>query len=149
MVPPGDPVALKNSILKLFQDVALRKRFAEAGRKRVLRQFSYTKMNARYFDMFEHQYSTISPEEVHDDRVKRVLVDLDNTVVNWDREFIKRFSMRNVMSPDEVQKRLLRTERLMKLRKILNKVFKQPFLTLLLNQDSMHLWNHMKELLQR
>ena len=61
-------------------------------------------MNARYFDMFEHQYSTISPEEVHDDRVKRVLVDLDNTVVNWDREFIKRFSMRNVMSPDEVQK---------------------------------------------
>ena len=104
LVPPGDPVALKNSILKLFQDVPLRKRFAEAGRKRVLRQFSYTKMNARYFDMFEHQYSTISPEEVHDDRVKRVLVDLDNTVVNWDREFIKRFSMRNVMSPDEVQK---------------------------------------------
>ena len=103
LVPPGNPSALKKSILKLFKDPALRKRFAEAGRKRVLRQFSYTKMNARYFDMFENQYSTASARVNDDGGIKRVLVDLDNTVVNWDREFIKRFSMRNVMSPDEVQ----------------------------------------------
>jgi len=41
LVPPKDPVALKDAILKLLGDKALRERMGENGRKRAVENFSW------------------------------------------------------------------------------------------------------------
>jgi len=43
-VPPGDPVALRGAIDRLIADPALRKRLGDAGRARVLSEFSMERM---------------------------------------------------------------------------------------------------------
>jgi len=44
LVPPGDVAALANALRRLLDDAALRRRFGEAGRARVLAQFSIDAM---------------------------------------------------------------------------------------------------------
>ncbi|EKX35388.1 hypothetical protein GUITHDRAFT_79867, partial [Guillardia theta CCMP2712] len=53
LVPPGDAAALSAAIHRLYQDPELRRKLGKAGRQRVLRQFSYDAMIARYGEVMD------------------------------------------------------------------------------------------------
>ena len=63
-----------------------------AGRDRVLKQFSYGRMGERYRELLDN---APAPAEVLKSGIlkgKTVLVDMDNTIVDWDGEFIRRYA---------------------------------------------------------
>ncbi len=104
LIPPANDAALKGAISKLYNNNGLRRKFASAGRERVLRQFSYDKMNALYYDMFKSQHEKSKDKNGRYGGKLRLLIDLDNTVVDWDKEFIARFSKRDILSNEKILK---------------------------------------------
>ena len=52
LVPPGDPVALANSLLEVIEDKELASRLSQAGRKRAL-EFSMDRLAGIYVDLYE------------------------------------------------------------------------------------------------
>ena len=52
-VPPANPAALARAINRLLDDEALRKRFGDAGRARVRREFSLAQMAQTTFDLYQ------------------------------------------------------------------------------------------------
>ena len=93
---------VEGAISKLYNNNGLRRKFASAGRERVLRQFSYDKMNALYYDMFKSQHEKSKDKNGRYGGKLRLLIDLDNTVVDWDKEFIARFSKRDILSNEKI-----------------------------------------------
>jgi len=142
LVPPGDAAALSAAIHRLYQDPELRRKLGKAGRQRVLRQFSYDAMIARYGEvmdeLIEENFENANPnvgaksggcapktsasnsnlaplrmvggwtvpplnpkgsaetsacqvENPSKVAGRTILVDMDNTVVDWDGMFIKRY----------------------------------------------------------
>jgi len=73
-----------------------------AGRARVLKQFSYERMGERYRELLD----TVGLPGTLQNQVlkgKTVLVDMDNTIVDWDGEFIRRYSEASGQDPLEVE----------------------------------------------
>ncbi|CAJ1361289.1 unnamed protein product [Effrenium voratum] len=104
LVPPADPKAIRASILKLYNDPSLRKQMGVAGRQRVLRQFSYSAMGQSYRDLLDKV--DLQPKSAMSFGLKgrTVLVDMDNTIVDWDGEFIRRYAQLAKKDPTEVEK---------------------------------------------
>ncbi|GAQ88838.1 hypothetical protein KFL_004630050 [Klebsormidium nitens] len=103
LIPPADEVALKLAIKSLVDNEDERVRLGVNGRKRVQEQFSYRNMINQYKDFINNivendvrvQTPVRTPSTTRgfkqwEDTVT-VLVDLDNTVVDWDKEFTKRW----------------------------------------------------------
>eukprot|EP00960_Hanusia_phi_P052587 761544-Hanusia_phi.AAC.2 len=138
LVPPADAASLSDAIFKLYQDPELRRKLGKAGRQRVLRQFSYDAMIARYGEVMDEliednleskgpsvgdeppqtsasssnmaplrmvggwtvpplnlkgtaETSACQVENPSKIAGRTILVDMDNTVVDWDGMFIKRY----------------------------------------------------------
>mmetsp|Transcript_18109 Transcript_18109/g.22313 ORF Transcript_18109/g.22313 Transcript_18109/m.22313 type:complete len:630 (-) Transcript_18109:2505-4394(-) len=90
LVAPGDPDSLADAILKVYDDPSLRIKMGEAGRRRVEHQFCYNGMCDRWQDLIDRfPHESTKSEKI---KGKTVLVDMDNTIVDWDAEFIKRYS---------------------------------------------------------
>jgi rhamnosyl/mannosyltransferase len=53
VVPPRDPVLLAKAVIRLTADTALRRRMGEAGRARVLAEFTQDKMIQRIYDVYQ------------------------------------------------------------------------------------------------
>ncbi len=60
LVPSRDPQALSEGMVRLLKDKALRQRFAEAGRQRVLRDFDLQKNTGRILGLF-HEVLGLDP----------------------------------------------------------------------------------------
>lgn len=99
LVPPGSPDAIRAAVLKLYRDPALCQRMGAAGRARVLKQFSYSRMGEHYRELLD----TVTTQPARPATLKApslgemlkgrtVLVDMDNTIVDWDAEFIRRYA---------------------------------------------------------
>lgn len=54
LVPPGDPAALSSAMARLAGDRALRQRLGEAGRRRVLEDFSFAAMSRSYLELYSY-----------------------------------------------------------------------------------------------
>ncbi len=52
LIEPGDYRALAQQILDLYDDLPLRRRLAQAGRRRVIEQFDVSRMLERYHDIY-------------------------------------------------------------------------------------------------
>jgi glycosyltransferase involved in cell wall biosynthesis len=61
LVPPGDPLALREAIGRLLADSALRRRFGEAGAQRIRRAFSVDTMVAGNLDLYRDLLSVAAP----------------------------------------------------------------------------------------
>ena len=99
LVPPASPDAIRSAVLKLYRDPALCRSMGAAGRARVLRQFSYGRMGEHYrelLDTVSSVGSTAQPAAALKAspslQGRTVLVDMDNTIVDWDAEFIRRYA---------------------------------------------------------
>eukprot|EP00435_Cladocopium_sp_Y103_P010079 s297_g2.t1 len=96
LVPPGDADAIRDAVLKLYHNPQLRVKMGSAGRHRVLKQFSYESMGERYRELLDtvqlpaEAEATLSSSSSF--KGKTVLVDMDNSLVDWDGEFIRRFA---------------------------------------------------------
>ena len=104
LVPPGNADAIRDAVLQLYQSPELRKQMGAAGRARVLKQFSYEHMGECYRELLD---TVPAPEEkLHGEvlKGKTVLVDMDNTIVDWDGEFIRRYSEASGQDPLVVEK---------------------------------------------
>ncbi len=53
LVPPADPGALADAIIRVLRDEALRRRIGEAGRARVLERFDVRRLIARLDDLYQ------------------------------------------------------------------------------------------------
>eukprot|EP00913_Durusdinium_trenchii_P034764 g32519.t1 len=99
--------AIRQKVLKLYRDPELRRRMGQAGRARVLRQFSYEHMGERYRELLDTVRSSPSSVPVTQGlselKGKTVLVDMDNTLVDWDGEFIRRFAKASGRAIEEVE----------------------------------------------
>eukprot|EP00437_Effrenium_voratum_P010759 CAMPEP_0181440172 /NCGR_PEP_ID=MMETSP1110-20121109/22830_1 /TAXON_ID=174948 /ORGANISM="Symbiodinium sp., Strain CCMP421" /LENGTH=802 /DNA_ID=CAMNT_0023563967 /DNA_START=84 /DNA_END=2492 /DNA_ORIENTATION=+ len=107
LVPPANPEAIRAAILKLYHQPELRKQMGAHGRQRVLKQFSYSAMGKCYRDLLDKV--DLQPEQTAlsaGDALKgrTVLVDMDNTLVDWDKEFIRRYSTMSGKDPAVVEK---------------------------------------------
>lgn len=92
LVPAGNADAIRDAVLRLYQSPELRTQMGAAGRDRVLKQFSYGRMGERYRELLDN---APAPAEVLKSGIlkgKTVLVDMDNTIVDWDGEFIRRYA---------------------------------------------------------
>ncbi|CAK9050368.1 Putative 5'(3')-deoxyribonucleotidase [Durusdinium trenchii] len=107
LVPPANADAIRQKVLKLYRDPELRRRMGQAGRARVLRQFSYEHMGERYRELLDTVRSSPSSVPVTQGlselKGKTVLVDMDNTLVDWDGEFIRRFAKASGRAIEEVE----------------------------------------------
>lgn len=104
LVPPGNADAIRDAVLRLYQSPELRKQMGAAGRARVLKQFSYEHMGECYRELLD---TVPAPEQKLQGEVlkgKTVLVDMDNTIVDWDGEFIRRYSEASGQDPLVVEK---------------------------------------------
>jgi len=102
LVPPGNSEAIRDAVLQLYESPELRKQMGAAGRARVLKQFSYERMGERYRELLD----TVGLPGTLQNQVlkgKTVLVDMDNTIVDWDGEFIRRYSEASGQDPLEVE----------------------------------------------
>ena len=109
LVPPGNPNAIREAVLKLYKDPTLRERMGAAGRARVLKQFSYGRMGEHYRELLDtvtSQPNAALKEEASPPKLKgrTVLVDMDNTIVDWDGEFIRRYAAASGRDLHEVEK---------------------------------------------
>ena len=114
LVPPGKAEAIRDAVLQLYQNPELRKQMGAAGRARVLKQFSYERMGERYRELLD----TVPIPEAAGKLVgktvlkgKTVLVDMDNTIVDWDSEFIRRYSEASGQDPLLVEKMVRNREK--------------------------------------
>jgi len=100
LVPPGSPDAIRAAVLKLYRDPAICQRMGAAGRARVLRQFSYSRMGEHYRELLDtvttqpaRAMATLKEPSLGEMlKGRTVLVDMDNTIVDWDAEFIRRYA---------------------------------------------------------
>ena len=94
LVPPGSPDAIRAAVLKLYRDPALCERMGAAGRARVLKQFSYSQMGQHYRELLDTVQIQVEskPTSCESLQGRTVLVDMDNTIVDWDGEFIRRYA---------------------------------------------------------
>ena len=114
LVPPGDAEALRQAIWQLYRSEELREAMGKAGRSRVLRQFSYEHMGECYRELLDTVPSFKGSELVESKtcskpgkqvlKGKTVLVDMDNTLVDWDAEFIRRYALDTQQDELEVEK---------------------------------------------
>lgn len=58
LTPPDDPSALRLAMIRLIQDPSLRDRMGDAGRERVVREFSHLSEIGQLIDLFEHHGAT-------------------------------------------------------------------------------------------
>ena len=100
LVEAANSQELRDAIWRLASDPGLRRQLGLAGRRRVERQFSLPSMCSCYrelIDMLTPTKQHASPLPV-DQRLLylskplTVLVDMDNTLVDWDGEFIRRYN---------------------------------------------------------
>jgi len=84
LVPAGDFVAISEKLNTLRSDPTLCKRMSSNGRKRFQRQFSFWSMIALYRSQFQSILSRPLPHLT-------ILVDLDNTIADWDQQFVIRW----------------------------------------------------------
>lgn len=120
LVPQGDAGAIQEAVLKLYHDPQLRQRMGTAGRARVLKQFSYESMGERYRELLDTvplpsplvgASTDVKSEGIF--KGKTVLVDMDNTLVDWDAEFIHRFAVatnRPITEVDEMVRKRAKFE---------------------------------------
>ena len=103
LVPPGNADAIRDAVLKLYQSPELRHKMGAAGRARVLRQFSYERMGECYRELLDN---APSPSQLGGSFLqgKTVLVDMDNTIVDWDAEFIHRYAQASGQEAAVVEK---------------------------------------------
>lgn len=120
LIQPEDPDTLCERIFQLYQDPELRSQLGAKGRQRVLQQFAYDVMGRQYRVLLDDvcnstdggmrrndscisirsvasEASTKDGEEeyehdLHQFHNEVVLVDMDNTIADWDTEFLRRFS---------------------------------------------------------
>ena len=127
-MPPGNPEALAEKIQALHDDVGMRERLGKAGMARVQRQFSYQAMGIQYRELMDvvetgnpdaipapekfseetETTSTVSPDDKKKSTI--VLIDMDNTVVDWDAQFIDVFSTQLSMDKEALTKKVCRRE---------------------------------------
>lgn len=74
-VPPGDPVALGNAMLRLAADPGLRKRWGAAGRARALAKFSLAEMVRQYARLYDRELARRMPKSVAGGTGVRALID--------------------------------------------------------------------------
>lgn len=105
LVPPGDADALANAVLRLYGSAEERQKMGHAGRKRVIKQFSYETMSRAYRELMDTVTSSAAAAReaavVKPPAVPRmsgsamdsdaVLVDMDSVIVDWDRAFLERW----------------------------------------------------------
>jgi len=106
LVPPGNPDAIREAVLKLYMDPKLRSRMGAAGRARVLRQFGYAQMGEHYRELLDTvSVKQDTPRATTCEMLKgrTVLVDMDNTIVDWDGEFIRRYAEQSGRDLSEVE----------------------------------------------
>ncbi|MFC1878381.1 glycosyltransferase family 4 protein [Chloroflexota bacterium] len=58
LIPPRDPEATANALLKLINSLDLRKQMGEAGRLRCLRQFNYDRYGSQFVDLYNKVLSS-------------------------------------------------------------------------------------------
>ena len=54
LVPPEDPAALAERVVRLLRDPALRARMGEAGREHILANFTADQFAARFAQLIDH-----------------------------------------------------------------------------------------------
>jgi glycosyltransferase involved in cell wall biosynthesis len=64
LVPPGDAVALEMALARVLSDAALRQRFAQAGRQRVLADFTFEKMMRETEDLYYRLLARKAPSRL-------------------------------------------------------------------------------------
>jgi rhamnosyl/mannosyltransferase len=64
VVPPRDPTALALAVRRLLDDPALQTRMGEAGRRRVLAEFTVERMSARVREVYDRVLSSTDPRGV-------------------------------------------------------------------------------------
>lgn len=109
LVPPGDADAIRDAVLKLYNNPQLRVKMGSAGRQRVLKQFSYESMGERYRELLDTvplptAEATEATPSSSSFKGKTVLVDMDNSLVDWDGEFIRRFAAMAKRPEEEVER---------------------------------------------
>jgi len=132
LIPAADSEALSSAVLKLRNSPELRRSMGKAGRARVLKQFSYHTMGKRYRELLDTNIASLAAaplaisshalapvpqklqasESVPESKLlgRIVLVDMDNTMVDWDGEFIRRFAQVSGQPESDVAK-LVRSRR--------------------------------------
>ena len=123
LIQPEDPDTLCKRIFQLYNDPDLRAKLGANGRQRVLQQLAYDQMGCQYrllLDKICNNNANVSigrngscisiqsnvsavTNVASGFHGEVILVDIDNTIVDWDAEFLKRFS-KNEKAPINLAK---------------------------------------------
>eukprot|EP00924_Labyrinthula_sp_SR-Ha-C_P016704 augustus_masked-scaffold_6-processed-gene-12.38-mRNA-1 protein AED:0.22 eAED:0.24 QI:0/-1/0/1/-1/1/1/0/726 len=104
LTPPGDANAISSAVLKLYGSKSLRERIGEHGRKRVESQFSYATMCGHWREIMDTSLAkALTNANMKDLGGRTILIDMDNTLVDWDGGFIRRYAKKTGKPIEEVR----------------------------------------------